>query len=75
MLVVARLHGNRVYAPAQLATLASSEPEITDTDLQDTLDDLRRYQQEYADNTGDPLDKIAKGPDFVEYVLKQQFPS
>lgn len=75
MLVVARLHGNRVYAPAQLGTLASSEPEITDTAFQNALDDLRRYQREYAGSTGDPMDKIAKGSDFVEYVLKQSFPS
>jgi len=75
MLVVARLHGNRVYAPEQLAVLAGSEPEIAGTEFQDALDDLRRYQQEYAGNTGDPMDKIAKGSDFVEYVLKQSFPS
>jgi hypothetical protein len=74
MLVVARLHGARVYAPAQLASLAASEPDITETEFQGALNDLRRYQQEYAGSAGDPLDKIAKGSDFVEHVLKQAFP-
>jgi hypothetical protein len=74
MLAAARLFGGRVHAPAQLAKLVDEQRTIGEVDLQQSLTDLRAYQQAYATTSGDPMDKIAKGPEFVEHVLRQAFP-
>jgi hypothetical protein len=71
MLAAARLVGERVYAPVQLAKIVEDQRTINEVDLQECLADLRAYHQAYATASGDPMDKIAKGSEFVEYIFKQ----
>jgi len=75
MLAAARLLGSRVHAPAQLASIAEEGATIGDADLRDCLAQLREYYRTFASGNADPMDKIAKGPEFVEHVLSEAFPA
>jgi hypothetical protein len=74
MLAAARLHGGRVYAPAQLSSLAQNDRKISDADLPNCLSDLRRWYSDYMAASGDSMDKAAKGSEFVDYLLGSAFP-
>jgi hypothetical protein len=75
MVAATRLLGARVHAPVQLGQLASTDRAITDADLALCLGELRERFSLYADKSGDAADKIAKGPDFIEFLLGQVLPA
>jgi len=75
MLATAKLHGEQVHAPAQLARIAGQDTLIPQEDLAQALRDLQEYYRLYQEETGDTMDKAAKSRDFVEFVLEQAFPS
>ena len=74
MLAVAKLFGGKVYAPAQLNVLANEGRSIMDADLPHCLSELRSRFNELGSATGDTADKLAKGPDLVDYILEKAFP-
>jgi hypothetical protein len=71
MVATTKLLGIRVHAPVQLEQLATNDRAITDTDLTGCLAELRESFSLYADASGDAADKVAKGPSFVEFLLKR----
>lgn len=73
MLATSRLLGGRVYAPAQLLPLAEGR-KIAEADLPQCLAELQRWYGEQMAASGDSMDKVAKGSDFVDYVLERAFP-
>lgn len=68
MLAAKELHGARIYAPGQLKELAEAETSISRADLPARLRELREYFLTFTQITGDAPDKVAKGPDFVDYL-------
>ena len=74
MLAVARLFEGKVYAPAQLNALAAEDKPIVDADLPKCLSELRVRFKELGAATGNTADKLAKGPDLVDYILQKAFP-
>jgi len=75
MIAVAKLMGARVYAPAQLATLAGQGTEIGGSDPHECLDLLRTAYADFCERSGDSMDKAAKGSAFVEVVFGAAFPA
>ncbi len=73
MLAAARLHGGRVYAPAQLLALAEGGRKITEADLPNCLADLRQWYAQHMASSGDGMDKAAKGSNLVDYILGKAF--
>ena len=57
----------------QLFETAEADRSIREADLPACLTELRSYFNEYEEITRSSQDKIAKGSDFVEFVLKQMF--
>jgi AIPR protein len=74
MLAVAKLFGGKVYAPAQLNALATEDRPVADADLPECLLELRARLAELGRQTGDTTDKLAKGPELVDYILQRAFP-
>ncbi len=74
MLVAAQLVGERIYSPKQLATVATEEKTASEAELLKLLSKLRETFAAYETKTGDPPDKIAKGSEFVGYLLDSAFP-
>jgi hypothetical protein len=74
MLATCRLLGVRVRTPAQLSETAETDRSIKDADLPACLAELRSHFNKYEKLTGNSQDKIAKGSDFVEYILNRAFP-
>jgi len=75
MVAAATLLIRRVYDPANLNSVASEEHDIGEADLAQCLLHLRESFAQFAKQTGDPPDKIAKGPDFVSFLLGRVFPA
>ena len=75
MLAVAKLFGSRVYAPAQLTALAVADGRIADADLPRCLVDLRARFDELSARSGSTADKLAKGPELVDYIFEKEFPT
>jgi hypothetical protein len=75
MTAAATLAGHRIYDPAQLNPIASEERDIGEADLAQCLLDLRESFAKFAEQTGDTPDKIAKGPEFVTFLLGRVFPA
>jgi len=71
MIATARLLGSRVSNPAQLRTIASAKTSVTDADLPACLAVLRDSFTQRSADTGDSLDKIAKGLEFVNFLLER----
>ncbi|MFY1618361.1 AIPR family protein [Micromonospora sp. WMMD736] len=69
MVATAKLVGQPVRSPKQLSRLASAGTPLADADLPATLAFLRGEFAAHERRTGNSLDKIAKGPDFVEHLL------
>ncbi|MCX5068223.1 AIPR family protein [Micromonospora lupini] len=69
MVATAKLVGQPVRSPKQLSRLASAGTPLADADLPATLAFLRGEFAVHERRTGNSLDKIAKGPDFVEHLL------
>lgn len=74
MLAVAKLFGGKVYAPAQVNALAAEGKSIMDADLPKCLSALRSRFNELGSRSGDTADKLAKGPELVDYILQKAFP-
>jgi hypothetical protein len=74
MVASARLLGGRVYAPAQLATIAKDDRDIAQADLPACLKSLQGYYTDREQLTGDPSDKIAKSAPFVSFILDSEWP-
>lgn len=75
MLAAAKLLGGRIYSPKQLSGIATEGRTSTDTELREYLTDLRKVLHDYITASSDPVDKIVKGSEFVEHILKSTFPA
>lgn len=75
MVAAATLLMRRVYDPANLNSVASEEHDIGEADLAQCLLHLRESFAQFAKQTGDAPDKIAKGPDFVKLSPGTRIPS
>lgn len=75
MLAVARKYGSKVFNPAQLNALAAANQELCDEFLAECLSELRTDYVDFGASTGSTVDKIAKGPAFVGFVLDRAFPA
>ncbi len=74
MLAAAKLLGTRVYAPAQLLPLATTDRDMAEAELRSCLSEVRGAFQDIMGLTGDAADKIAKGGDLVDRLLQQVLP-
>jgi hypothetical protein len=72
MVAAARLVGDRVRSPTPLRALAGRP--ITDADLGACLKVVRTCFMEREKTTGDAVDKIAKGAEFGEFLLRCALP-
>jgi hypothetical protein len=70
MIAATILVGQRIHSPAQLRPIVDDDRKIADANLADCLNYLRDCFRSYTKRTGDALDKVAKGPAFVEFLLK-----
>jgi hypothetical protein len=75
MVAAARLVGGKVWSPKQLQAIADQETSITDADLAECLDLVRASFAAFQAEKGYSADKIAKGPDFVEFLLQRTVPA
>jgi hypothetical protein len=75
MVAAARLVGGKVWSPKQLQAVADKETPIADADLPECLDLVRASFAAFQAKTGYSADKIAKGPDFVEFLLQRTVPA
>lgn len=71
MIAAARLLGSRVWNPAQLRAIVSAKTPITDADLPACLAVPRNSFAQRSAKTCDGLDKIAKEPEFVDFLLER----
>lgn len=71
MLSAAKLLGRKVHSPGQLVHLAENSIHSTEEDLRQLLAFLREQQAKFAEETKWNFDKIAKGSDFVDRLLKE----
>lgn len=69
MMAATKLVGSHVQSPAQLASVAKQDRDIAGADLLTCLNELRQNFSDFAMSTGHAADTIAKGPDFVKFVL------
>ncbi|MFY1705340.1 AIPR family protein [Micromonospora sp. WMMA1923] len=69
MVATSKLVGQPVRSPKQLSRLASAGTPLADAGLPESLDFLRAEFVIHTSRTKNSLDKIAKGPDFVEHLL------
>jgi hypothetical protein len=69
MIAAGKVVGARVRAPAQLGPVAAARTPITDADVPACLEFVRACFAAFAEKTGDPGDKIAKGQEFVDFLL------
>lgn len=74
MIAAARLTGTRVHSPLQLRPVVQAGKTIIDADLAACLEVVRSSFAERESATGDAADKIAKGADFVDFVLQRALP-
>lgn len=72
MLVVAKLHGGKVYSSSQLKGLAGTP--FSDDELCEALEETRRCVTKLEAVAAEPLDKIAKGSALTESLLSAAFP-
>ena len=69
MIAAARLAGTRVRSPLQLRAVVQANKSISDADLVACLEVVRAGFAERGAMTGDAADKIAKGAEFVDFLL------
>lgn len=74
MVAAARLTGSKVRNLSQLRAIAQASQAITDADLAACLEVVRQKFAERERVTGDAADKIAKGLDFVDFLLDRALP-
>src|SRR4051794_7405632 len=70
--VVLTALGKRLDNPADLLSVANRD--FSDDEFAAALDMLRETLTKYRDGGEQPLDRIAKGSEFVKYLLNQHFP-
>jgi hypothetical protein len=75
MVAAARLVGGRVYAPGQLRTVVTAGTAIAAADLTSCLKVVRESFVERWASTGDGPDKVAKRPDYVDFLLERALPT
>jgi hypothetical protein len=75
MVAAARLVGSRVYAPAQLRKVVTAGTPITAADLPDCWVVVREGFTKRLSENGDAPDKVAKGPEFVDFLLGRALPA
>jgi hypothetical protein len=73
MIAAAKLVGGPVTKPVQLVEIAEKRIPIGDADLSRCLEEVRARLAEFQGSTTDGPDKIAKGNEFVEFLLSKQF--
>jgi hypothetical protein len=69
MIAAARLVGNKVHSPQQLRAVVHAGKAIGDAGLPACLETVRSSFAERGAATGDAADKIAKGAEFVDFLL------
>ncbi|MFL6077126.1 MAG: AIPR family protein [Mycobacteriales bacterium] len=74
MIAAAKLLGQPVRSPGQLKTIAADDRGIESVDLTECLREGRESFELFAASTGDAADKIAKGSEFVGFLLKRALP-
>ncbi|MXZ87756.1 MAG: AIPR family protein [Dehalococcoidia bacterium] len=70
MLAAAKLSGGRVRTPQQLGALVDGDRTIDEADLPECLGIVRATMAEMVNERGEARDKVSKGPDFVDEVLR-----
>lgn len=75
MIAAARLLGARVHNPGQLRAVAEAGTPIADADLDTCLAVVRESFNARVTTTGDGPDKVAKGLDFVDFLLGRALPT
>ncbi|WP_344171865.1 AIPR family protein [Pilimelia columellifera] len=71
MVATAKLMGCPVRSPKQLGRLATAGTSLSGVDLLAALAFVRHAYSEHKGRTGNPNDKIAKGPEFVQHLIGQ----
>lgn len=71
MVAATKLAGHRVVSPKQLRKVTESGKTIDDVDLAACLSFLLESFATFAGKTGDAPDKIAKGTEFVAFLLER----
>ncbi|HEX5415722.1 MAG TPA: AIPR family protein [Chloroflexota bacterium] len=74
MVAAARLVEARVYNPAQLRSVVDADTPITDANLPACLKIVRESFEAFEIDTDDAPDKIAKGQDFIDFLLRRALP-
>ncbi len=69
MVAATRLVGSRVHSPRQLRPIVDADTPITAADLTACLGLVRTSFGDFGTETGDTADKIAKGSEFIDYLL------
>lgn len=69
MFAATRLHGSRISSPSDLAGLAEADRQFSNEELNEWLDAVREAYRTYEDSSGNAMDKIAKGREFVETLI------
>lgn len=72
MLVGCALHAGRVYAPGQLS--AHFDADIEDSAVEKQIDVVVKELEFYVKRSGQNVEQIAKGREFVDYLLDKHFP-
>ncbi len=72
MVLVASLRGSQVYAPSQLGKLTATTFE--DSDIGAAISQVVTTAKSMMEETGQPLDKIAKGSDFAKRLISDHLP-
>ena len=75
MIAAARLLGDRVHNPAQLRTIVAAGTPIAESNFDTCLALLRESFSARVASTGDGPDKIAKGSEFVDFLLERALPT
>jgi hypothetical protein len=74
MVAAARLVGSRVYAPGQLREVVAEGTSVTAAHLTDCLTVVRDSFTVRVADSKDAPDKVAKGSEFVEFLLDRALP-
>lgn len=70
MVAASKLAGTRLRSPSQLQEIVREAKTIFDADLRECLLGLRSDFSEFQISTGSSADKIAKGQEFVDFLLE-----
>lgn len=71
MVAAAKLVGGQVRGLEQLRSTADADRAITEANLPECLAHVREHFTEFQSSTGYAPDKIAKGPEFVDFLLQR----